>query len=416
MFLAVLAGPATGRTIYVDPNGSADFTTIQAAIEDANDGDEIEVTPGTYNEAINFNGKAVRLYSSGGPEVTTIDANGIPGAYHVVQCVSGEDANTVLDGFTISDGNAYGPDPNDQSGGGMFNYQSSPIVTNCTFSGNSAEYYGGGMSNINNSSPMVTNCAFSGNDATYGGGMHTLNNSNPTVTNCTFSGNAAISWGGGMRNFGSSPTVTNCTFSGNTVKYQSGGGMHNYDSSPTITNCIFWGDAPDEIYDVRSSSIVSYSDVQGGWPGTGNIDADPNFAHVITLNLRLLPSSPCIDAADNNSVPPDMADLDSDGNTVEPTPFDLNDFPRFVDDLCTVDTGNPGTPGPPVIDMGAYEFLPADIDSNGTVDLRDLCIFTLHWAETDCGRCGGANMTCDGIVDWNDVRELVAHWLAGAEP
>ncbi|MHC4363761.1 MAG: hypothetical protein ACYSTZ_13130 [Planctomycetota bacterium] len=46
VFLAALAGPVTGRTIYVDPNGSADFTTIQAAIEDANDYDDIEVAHG----------------------------------------------------------------------------------------------------------------------------------------------------------------------------------------------------------------------------------------------------------------------------------------------------------------------------------------------------------------------------------
>ena len=69
------------------------YVSIQAAINDANDGDEIEASPGTYYEAINFKGKAVRLYSSGGHDVTTVDGSG---AYHVVQCVSGEDANTIL--------------------------------------------------------------------------------------------------------------------------------------------------------------------------------------------------------------------------------------------------------------------------------------------------------------------------------
>ncbi|MHC4889087.1 MAG: choice-of-anchor Q domain-containing protein [Planctomycetota bacterium] len=305
-------------------------------------GEEIEVTPGTYNEAIDFLGKAIRLYSSGGPEVTTIDANGIPGAYHVVQCANGEDANTVLDGFTITGGNADGPDPNDQSGGGMFNYQSSPTVINCMFIGNTAVTFGGGMSNINNSSPRVTSCTFSGNNATYGGGMHTLNNSNPTVTNCTFSGNTAISWGAGMRNFESSPTVTNCTFSDNTVKYQSGGGMHNHKSNTTITNCIFWDNAPDEIYDAQSSSIVSYSDVQGGWPGTDNIDTDPCFVQSgywdansvwVYGDYHLLSGSPCIDAGDPNYV-------------AEPNETDLDGNPRIVDG---------DNDGIPVIDMGAYE-------------------------------------------------------------
>ena len=95
MFMMTLTGQAAdGATITVANDGSpADFTSIQPAIDYADNGDEIEVRPGTYNEAINFNGKAIRLYSSGGQDVTTID--GI-GAYHVVQCMSGEGANTIL--------------------------------------------------------------------------------------------------------------------------------------------------------------------------------------------------------------------------------------------------------------------------------------------------------------------------------
>jgi hypothetical protein len=54
-----------------------------------------------------------------------------------------------------------------------------------------------------------------------------------------------------------------------------GGGMHNDGSSPTVTNCVLWGDAPNEI--TGSAADVTYSTVQGGWPGIGNIDADPLF-------------------------------------------------------------------------------------------------------------------------------------------
>ncbi|GAG36260.1 unnamed protein product, partial [marine sediment metagenome] len=182
----VLAGPAAAVTHYVSPGQS-----IQAAIDAAANGDEIEVAPGTYNEPINFNGKGVRLYSSGGADVTTIDGTG---HYHVVQCVSNEGADTVLEGFTITDGNANGAYP-DYYGGGMYNNGSSPTVSNCTFVGNSAytasvnQAKGGGMYNYN-SSPMVTNCTFSGNTAEGGGGMYN-DHSSPTVTNCTFSGNTA---------------------------------------------------------------------------------------------------------------------------------------------------------------------------------------------------------------------------------
>ncbi|MHC4156978.1 MAG: hypothetical protein ACYSW0_22675 [Planctomycetota bacterium] len=62
--------------------------------------------------------------------------------------------------------------------------------------------------------------------------------------------------------------------------------------------------------------------------------------------------------------------------------------------------------------LTVYEFLPP-IHRSGAVDVWDLCEFAVHCAETGCGRCGGADMTCEGDVDWNDLRELIAWWLAG---
>jgi hypothetical protein len=109
-------------------------------------------------------------------------------------------------------------------------------------------------------------------------------------------------------------------------------------------------------------------------------------------------------------VPADTSDLDGDGNSVEPTPFDLNGFPRFIDDLCTGDSGN-GTP--PIVDMGAYEFLRSDIDSSYAVDFGDYCAVAEYWLETSCGFCGGADVTCDGDVDWDDLSELLDWWLCG---
>ena len=287
-------------------------------------------------------------------------------------------------------------------GGGMFNDSfSSPTVTNCTFSGNSASIDGGGMTNDPNTSPTVTNCTFSGNTAFAGGGMHNRDSSSmvtnctfsgntasiagggmfneqnsPTVTNCTFSGNTA-SFGGGMFNECSSPTVTNCTFSGNTALFggpgSGGGGMTNFSSSPAVTNCILWGDTPSEIRDaLESVTTVSFSDIQAGFPGTGNIDADPLFVDANGPDgipgtedddLRLMSGSPCIDAGDNTAVPPDTSDLDEDGDTVEPIPFDLDGSPRFIDDPDTPDTGNPDGVNP-IVDMGAHEFQGAGLLAN----------------------------------------------------
>ena len=234
LMLALVSTAAVADIHYVNPGES-----IHTAIVAADPGDEIEVAPGTYTEAIGFTGKAVRLYSSGGPYVTTIDGTG---HNHVVQCVNSEGPGTILEGFTITGGNARGSTW-DQYGGGMYNYNSSPTVTNCILTGNSARLGGGGMHNWYNSSPTVTNCTFSGNNATQyevgdGGGMFNYYNSSPTVTNCTFIGNTAH-YGGGMHNYdNSSPTVIDCTFTDNTA-YTSGGGMYNYDNSPTLTNCTF---------------------------------------------------------------------------------------------------------------------------------------------------------------------------------
>ncbi len=261
VFLAVLAGAAAADTHYVDPNDS-----IQAAIDAASDYDEIEVAPGTYTEAIDFKGKAVRLYSSGGPGATTIDGNN---ANHVVQCVSGEDANTILEGFTITDGNANGSSGPYFNGGGMLNSGSSPTVTNCIFTVNTADY-GGGMYN-SGSSPTVTDCNFINNIAMHsGGGMYSKDDSNSIVNNCTFIGNdalgtAADNGGGGMYNFYSNPTVTNCTFSSNSAPWE-GGGMHNSNSSPTMTNCMFSGNSSTSggvMHNYYSSPILTNCEFLG---------------------------------------------------------------------------------------------------------------------------------------------------------
>ena len=259
LFLPALAMTMAthGATIYVDVancpgpgDGSIGdpYCSIQAAIDNAVDTDEVIVSPGTYFEAIDFGGLAITVRSSGGAGVTTIDGNG---ALHVVQCVSGETSATVLDGFTITGGNANGAEPDDRGGGMLNNNSSHPTVINCTFSGNTAGVGGGagggGMANYQSSSPTVTNCTFSGNGGAnvQGGGMYNRVSSNPTVTDCSFNNNNAIN-GGGMLNVNSSPTVTDCTFSGNTAVFAAG--MSNMNSSsPIVTGCIFSGNMSGNI-------------------------------------------------------------------------------------------------------------------------------------------------------------------------
>jgi predicted outer membrane repeat protein len=263
------------------------YTDLQLALAAAVSGDEIWVAAGAYKPTSGADRNisfvmvgGVAIYggfpNTGDPgsgdrdwtaNLTTLSGDiGTAGSntdnsYHVIRSI-GLTSSALLDGFTISGGNANGADPNNR-GGGMFNSSSSPSVTNCTFSNNSA-FNGGGMFN-SSSSPSLTNCTFSGNSATNGGGMYSNatsgSSSSPTVTNCTFSGNSAMTSGGGMYNGNpSSPTVSNCTFSNNTAT--NGGGMYNFTSgASSLSNCIFTNNSASSagggIYTSSGSPSVS---------------------------------------------------------------------------------------------------------------------------------------------------------------
>ncbi len=362
------------RTLHVP----ADYPTIQAGIDAAVDGDTVLVADGRYtgigNKNLDFHGKAITVRSaSGDPNLCIIDCQGDGRGFYFH---SGEDPDSIIDGLTITNGYAYPPSvlPNVGQGGGVYCSNSSPTLTNCTLIENSAAdgggayfdcsspkliictitaneaYCGGGVFSYD-SSPKLTNCTLNANQVDYhGGGFYSHWRSNPSLTNCTLNANQAGGQGGGVYCAWSSPALMNCTLSENSA--YAGGGLYSFSlSNPTLTNCILWGNTPNAID--GDGATVTYSDVQGGYPGAGNIDANPQFLDPSNGDYRLLTQSPCIDAGNNGAVPPDTLDLDGDSVTTEPIPFDLGGYPRFRDDAGTPDTGH-GTP--PIVDMGAYEF------------------------------------------------------------
>jgi hypothetical protein len=209
----------------------------------------------------------------------------------------------------------------DGGGGGMYNEESSTMLADCTFLGNGTQESGGGIHN-NRSRPMLLGCIFTQNSAPRnGGGLYNHNNSDMSLTNCIFNENGAGS-GGGIENLNySNVLLLNCTFNANIAVDVGGGGISNFQEGHlALVNCILWADTPDEILLTATrgaaggSVEVSYSDVQNGWPGEGNIDVDPLFAdseksdfHLKSQGGRWDPinsnwvvdevSSPCIDAS-----------------------------------------------------------------------------------------------------------------------
>jgi len=416
MFLLAMVCTAAGRTIYVDDDGPADFNNIQAAVDDANYGDTILVAAGTYYENVRM--KDGLVLQGAGADVTTIDGgeNG-----HVV---SFNLASGTISGFTITNS---GDDPGYLAG--IFTSQCTVTITGNIITNNAS-----GISISSNSTAVIVGNRIMHSTWVFGTSIRIIS-STATITNNLITDSIwAGIWSSG---YSSSLFIANNTIARNGYYGMLLGYLR--DHTHTVCNNIVaenkWGIM---AVGVESSPVglldITYNDVWNNWqadywvewnegseaflpqPGTGEISQEPLFTDANAGNYRVLPASPCIDAGDNNSVAPDTADLDGDGDTNEPTPIDLNRLPRFVDDLCTVDTGNGS---PPVVDMGAYEFSwvsIGDFDSECDTDLGDFAILALAWL-TEEGQAG-YNAACDisipadQRIDGRDLRVYVEYWLA----
>ena len=292
------------------------------------------------------------------------------------------------------------------AGGGVYVYFGCRVtLKNCTFIANRAGdggglYNSGGWYEHPNNVTVVANCAFSGNTASWGGGMYNGWNRGAAVTNCLFSGNSAHK-GGGSYYCACEQTLRNCTFSGNRADEGSGLACDwcgaEEASNIKITNCIFW-DGGDEIFNGDGSKIdVTYSDVQGTWPGEGNINTDPCFADPGYWD----PSGTPHDANDDFWVDGDYH-LKSQAGRWEP------EILSWVQDSVTsrcIDAGNPTSPigyepfpNGGIINIGAYGGTPeasksyfgepvcetivaGDINGDCKVNFTDFAIMALHWLE-----------------------------------
>lgn len=169
---------------------------------------------------------------------TTGFVNVSDNVFHVVTA-SFTDATAVLDGVTISGGNA------NAFGGGMFNQGGTPTISNCEFRRNRAASQGGGMFNVDGGDATLLSCTFIGNRAPDAGGAMYNSQSAPTLLSCVFTANSAVVYGGAVCNRdGSNARFERCRFTQNTAAevdggVGGGGAMVNARSNPTLIGCTF---------------------------------------------------------------------------------------------------------------------------------------------------------------------------------
>ena len=248
-----------------------DYLTIDAAINAIILGIETEteivVDDGNYtplnSNGFDFGGELIWLRSKNGPQNCIINCNNAGRAFYFH---NGETQAATVEGFTIKNGNAY------YGGAIECEIDSSPTINNCIITNNTAAY-GGAIDCFYYSSPVITNCIISNNTADYdGSAIETSSESSPVIRNCLIVNNTADGYGAIDCYDGSSPVITNCTIADNTGDANIGG-IHATDiSSPTIRNCILWNNG-DDIY----GATATYSCIQDGDVGTGNISSNPIF-------------------------------------------------------------------------------------------------------------------------------------------
>lgn len=414
-----------GDVFYVDhanTNGTRNglswntaVTTIQEGIEIArrNFGGEVWVASGVYGEN-RENAGSLRLRSGvdvyGGflgnesarsqrdvkAHITIVDGATANDGMAAASVVLGTD-NTAFDGFTVRGGRG-------ENGAGMRNIEVSPTVRNCTFTGNAATLFGGGMLNVDGANPVVQNCEFIGNEAggsggavantaasgdfqsctfvantaeVAGGAIFCTPDSDLVISGCRFEGNSAGEGGGGaLFNDQIAPYIENSTFIGNSAT-SFGGAIFNNAADPLFVNVLF---ARNESLNQRGGAIVNLSSEMSavnctfsgnkakiGGGAVFNNDASPSF-----LNCILWGDGPDEFSSVSSSVRVRFSTVQGgasgDGNTRSDPRFrdtETDDY-RLLPDSPAIDQGSGnGAPEADIlgvarpqgtgVDMGAYE-------------------------------------------------------------
>ncbi len=263
LFFVFLLETLTANVLLVPQ----DFASIQTAIDSAQTGDTVLVVPGIYQENLQIRNKDITLASNYLYSNSFVDVEA-----------------TVLDGRRLS------------AVMQVFVRNKSKITGFKIINGD--HFYGGGfVSDV--SSPVITACIFENNYAQATGGAFYAEEGQPVLRKCLFIRNTSGAFGGAIASGYTEITVDHCTFYGNTSG--DGGAVSCFQSSIPISNSIFLENFPEAISVWSGVTTAMFSNVQGGWDGEGNINADPLFCNADSNDFYLAANSPCIGTGQNGS-------------------------------------------------------------------------------------------------------------------
>jgi hypothetical protein len=391
---------------FATENGPVHNTTqkknydyIQYAIMEASNGDIITVSPGTYNENINFKGKSITLSSENPNDPAIVAKTIISGSSQAVTFAGSETAASILRGFTITGTNI-----------GIYCSGASPVISNCRV----IENKGNGIDLASKACPTISYCEISCNmgsgiSVSAGQGISPII---PIISNSIIAANRLIGINGDF------PIINNCTIAANGQQGVTG-------KWPKVNNSIVYYN---NIQIDSSSPIVKYSDVQGGYTGTSNINSDPCFAEI-----GFWDTNDTTVTSDDTWKMGDYHLLSQVGRWV---PADLTADPNkqhaywakdSVSSPC-IDAGDPNIsfgdelwPHGKRINMGAYGgSLQASMSSSNAGDIidlnndnqvtwNDILLLGNSWKSNIAPLKGDFNL--DGIVDTNDLQLYAGNWI-----
>jgi len=443
----------------VCPDGSGDFTTIQAGIGAAFDRDVVELCDATYtgtaNKNIEYAGKAITVRSkSGNPENCIINCQNSGRGF---KFVNDEDSDSILEGVTITAGTGTSP-----GGGGILcglnsimppgNYHGSPTINNCIISNcymggtlmNPA--YGGGMYCHENSSPTLNNCQFISNSVggfgsitTIGGALYCYGGS-AVFNGCTFKDNTAGTSGGAFAAEGGTFDFDNCTFKNNSADL--GGAVICNGAEAAFDYCTF----NQNTADIDGGAIFfTQSSIRHLYMGNCTLYANSApfgsglFLHTVSINRVYIDNTIIAfgvdgEAVDSASASATLTCCDVYGNaggdwvsTIAGQGTLRNNisldplFCNAANDNFYLKAASPclpfSAPNPPCDLIGAWPLgYPGDLNKDGVVDFSDYADFAIQWEQSECGVCGGADLAdSDSYVGTADLWEFVIDWMEGLE-